>query len=63
VDLSRREDAPDRLGGSNGRSDLIPNQVPNSFESDRAFHTRERGARSRILFSMESVLMCNLPDA
>src|SRR5258706_15789933 len=53
--------------GANGPSNLTPNQVPNSVESDSARQTRFRGARKRIFFSMRSVLMqppgCRLPGS
>ena len=49
--------------GVNGPSNLTPNQVPNSPESDSARHTRFLGARRRIFFSMWSVLMRNLQVA
>src|SRR5438552_6346769 len=35
----------------------MPNQVPNSFASAIARHTRERGARSTTRFSIRSVLI------
>jgi len=46
--------------GVNGPSNFMPNQVPNSVESDSARQTRFRGARRRIFFSMRSVFICNL---
>src|SRR5262245_7588112 len=41
----------------NGLSSLARNQAPNSSASVSARHTRERGARSTICFSMRSVVL------
>src|SRR5579864_679085 len=49
-----------RVCGTNGPSNLTPNQLPNSAESVRARQTRFRGACKSIFFSMRSVLICNL---
>src|SRR5216684_3537672 len=46
--------------GANGALKRMPNQLPNSVESERARQTRFSGARRRIVFSMRSVDICNL---
>src|ERR1700704_3692929 len=45
------------LAATNAPSRLMRNQVPNSFASLIARHTRERGARSTTRFSIRSVLI------
>src|SRR6267378_6791197 len=45
------------LPATNAPSRLMRNQVPNSFASLIARHTRERGARSTTRFSIRSVLI------
>src|SRR5258706_16471151 len=45
------------LPAANGPSSVMRNQVPNSFASLIARHTRERGARSTTRFSIRSVLI------
>src|SRR5579859_3092046 len=51
------------VAGVKGPSNFMPNQLPNSVESDNARQTRLRGARRRIFFSMRLVLMRNLQVA
>src|SRR6266404_7960869 len=46
--------------GEKGELKRIPNQLPNSVESERARQTRFSGARRRIVFSIRSVDVCNL---
>src|SRR6266700_2196004 len=45
------------LPAANGPSSVMRNQVPNSFASAIARHTRERGALSTTRFSIRSVLI------
>src|SRR6266487_4256908 len=45
------------LPAANGPSSVMRNQVPNSFASAIARHTRERGAWSTTRFSIRSVLI------
>ena len=51
--IAPRIEAP----GANGPSNFMPNQDPNSVESDSARQIRFRGARNRTFFSMRSVFM------
>src|ERR1700687_130042 len=48
-----------RAPGAKVPSSFMPNQAPNSSALARARHTRERGARRTICFSMRSVVLCN----
>src|SRR5580658_37218 len=50
-------DPPIFFPGANVPSNFIPNQVPNSFESLIARQTLARGARSKIFFSIRSVVV------
>src|SRR5258705_1745878 len=45
------------LPSAKAPSSVVRNQVPNSFASESARHTRERGARSTTRFSIRSVLI------
>src|SRR5262249_25472781 len=49
-----------RRPSTKGPSNATPNQLPNLAESLIACHTRSRGARSRMFFSIRSVFMRNL---
>src|SRR5438132_13302401 len=48
-----------RPPGAKVLSSFMPNQEPNSSALASARHTRERGARRTISFSMRSVVLCN----